>query len=106
MLPRSGAARRSKLDRACAGQARSEGVGCCTTKRLNTHKPERREVLYPFHPWAGCIVYIHELVQKPTGDVGRCSRDAHATGPHLELPMWMFDRAACAAIQVDAHARV
>src|SRR5215470_2497701 len=39
-----GAARRSKLDRACAGQARSEGVGCCKIPNNNrsTSAPPRR----------------------------------------------------------------
>jgi hypothetical protein len=63
-------------------------------------------VLYLFHPWAGCIVDIHEVVKKSTGDVCRCSRDCHVTGRYLELPIWMFDRAACAAIRIEAHPRV
>src|SRR5215470_10484018 len=74
--------------------------------RVNTHKVEKREVLYLFHPWAGCIVHIHEVLNKPTGDVCRCSRDGHAVGRYLELPVWMFDRATCAAIRVEAHPQV
>jgi hypothetical protein len=56
-----------------------------------------------FHPWAGCIVHIHEVLKKLMGDVCRCSHDGSAIGRYLELPMWMFDRAACAAIQIEAH---
>jgi len=103
MLPRSGAARRSRLDRECAGQARSEDVARCTTKRGNAHRTEERKVLYLFHPWAGCIVHIHEVRKRPTGDAGRCSRQGHVTDRCLELPMWMFDSVACAAIRVEAN---
>jgi hypothetical protein len=84
----------------------SEDVHRCTTKRGNAHRTDRREVLYLFHPWAGCIVHIHEVVKRSTADVGRCSRDGDATGRCPELPMWMFDRAACAAVQVETHPRV
>jgi hypothetical protein len=73
---------------------------------VNAHKAEKQEVLYLFHPWAGCIVHIHEVLKKPAGDVCRCSHDSRAIARYLELPMWMFDRAACAAIQIEAHPRV
>src|ERR1700730_3909301 len=36
----------------------------------------------------------------------RCSRDGDATDRYLELPIWMFDRVACAAIRVETHPRV
>ena len=52
----------------------------CTTRRGNAHRTEEREVLYAFHPWTGCIVHIHEVIKKPSGDVVRCSRDGGATG--------------------------
>ena len=56
---------------------------------------------YAFHPWTGCIVHIHEVIKKPSGDVARCSRDGDAPGRWLELPTWMLDRVACAAIRVE-----
>jgi hypothetical protein len=74
-----------------------------TTRRGNTHGTEEREVLYVFHPWAGCIVHIHEVIKKPTGDVVRCSRDGDATGRCAEIPTWMFERSACATIRVETH---
>jgi hypothetical protein len=73
----------------------------CTTRRGNAHGTDEREVHYAFHPWTGCIVHIHEVIKKPSGDVARCSRDGDATGRWLELPTWMLDRAACAAIRVE-----
>jgi hypothetical protein len=50
----------------------------CTTRRSNAHRtanPEEREVLYPWHPWAGCLVCVHEAIEKVDGIVLRCSRD-------------------------------
>ena len=82
-------------------RAPSAGAHRCTTRRGNAHGTEEREVHYAFHPWTGCIVHIHEVIKKPSGDVVRCSRDGDATGRWLELPTWMLDRAACAAIRVE-----
>ena len=78
----------------------------CTTRPGNAHRTEKREVLYAFHPWTGCIVHIHEVIKKPSGDVVRCNRDGGATGRWLELPTWMFDRAACVAVRVHTLPRV
>lgn len=72
-----------------------------TTRRGNAHETDERKVLYPWHPWAGCIVHIHEVIEKVAGDVFRCSHDDGASGRLLELPIWMFDRAACAPMRVE-----
>ena len=75
---------------------------CCTTRRAYAHKTEvsqEREVLYRWHPWAGCVVRIHETVEKVDGIVLRCSRDGSA-GRWLELPDWMFDRAVCLPMRI------
>jgi hypothetical protein len=81
---------------------------CCTTREGNAHrtdKSDEREVLYPWHPWAGCTVYVHETVEKTDGTALRCSRDGGATERWLELPVWMFDRAACLLMRIarDPH---
>lgn len=55
------------------------------------------ELLYPWHPWARCLVHIHEVVEKAGGEVLRCSLTGRASGRWLEIPAWMFDRAARAA---------
>lgn len=78
----------------------------CTTRRQNAHRAEERQVLYPWHPWAGCIVHIREVIEKAGGDVTRCSHDGGASGRLLELPIWMFDRSACAPMRVEAFPRV
>jgi hypothetical protein len=78
----------------------------CTTRRQNAHRTEERKVLYLWHPWAGCIVHIHEVIEKAAGDVARCSYDHGSSGRLLELPIWMFDRSACAPMRVEAFPRV
>jgi hypothetical protein len=83
--------------------------GHYTKRRGNAHKTdkaEEREVLYPWHPWVGCVVLVHEVVEKADGVVLRCSRDGRVTGRWLELPAWMFDRAACLPMQVAHYPRV
>src|SRR5260370_4233021 len=69
----------------------------CTTRRRNAHGIAESELLYPWHPWAGCLVHIHEVVEKAGIEVFRCSLSGQASGRRLEIPAWMFDRAAGAA---------
>jgi hypothetical protein len=82
-------------------QGSNVGAGRCTTRRENAHRTEERKVLYSWHPWAGCIVRIHEVIEKAAGEVARCSHDGVASVRLLELPIWMFDRAACASMRVE-----
>src|SRR6202045_4475213 len=74
----------------------------CTTRRRNAHGIAEHELLYPWHPWAGCLVHIHEVVEKAGREVFRCSLSGRASGRWLEIPAWMFDRAAGAAWRVGA----
>jgi hypothetical protein len=41
------------------------------------------------------------VIEKATGEVVRCSHDGVVSGRLLELPIWMFDRAACAPMRVE-----
>src|ERR1700716_3557063 len=81
-------------------------TGACarhyTTRRRNAHGIAEYELLYPWHPWAGCLVHIHEVVEKAGREVFRCSLSGRASGQWLEIPAWMFDRAARAAWRVGA----
>ena len=81
----------------------------CTTRRRNAHKTDdsqQREVLYQWHPWAGCVVHVHDVIEKASGKVLRCFRDSGGTTRQLELPAWMFDRTACLATQIVPRACV
>jgi hypothetical protein len=82
-------------------QGSSVDVGHYTRRRGNAHRTEKRKVLYLWHPWAGCTVQIHDVIDKAAGAVARCSHDESATGRLLELPLWMFDRSACAPMRVE-----
>jgi hypothetical protein len=77
-------------------------VSRCATRRRNAHGIAEYELLYPWHPWAGCLVHIHEVVEKAGGEVFRCSLSGRASARWLEIPAWMFDRAAHAAWRVGA----
>jgi hypothetical protein len=61
-----------------AGGSRApNGAGSrCTSGRRNAHKTEHgdeRKVVYPWHPWAGCRVRVHEVIEKSSGPVLRQS---------------------------------
>src|SRR4051812_35413203 len=82
-------------------RSRHAAAPCCTTRHGNAHRTgiaEEREVLYPWHPWAGCVVHVHQAFEKVDGTILRCSRVGG--GPGLELPAWMFDRSICLAMRI------
>jgi len=54
-----------------------------------------RELLYPLHPWFELQVAIHEALEKPDGLVFRCTVSGSDADRWLEVPAWMFERAAC-----------
>ena len=78
----------------------------CTRRRDNAHKIEELEVLYPWHPWFGRVVHVHEVIEQRAGGVLRCSLDGDASRRWRELPQWMFDRAACLTVRMAASPRV
>lgn len=63
----------------------------CTTRRPNTHGTEVRELLYPWHPWSGQFVHVHEALAKGTA-IFRCSLSGASSDRLVEVPAWMFDR--------------
>ena len=66
------------------------------TRFRNAHKTICREVLYRLHPWFGREVFIHATIDKTDGAVFQCSVAGSDVTRWLEVPVWMFDRAACA----------
>src|SRR5262249_54180096 len=78
----------------------------CTTRRQNAHGTEERELLYPWHPWTGRLVHVHEVIDKAGAKTCRCSLSGLASGRWLEVPAWMFDRAACGKCRTGAVAHV
>ena len=85
-------------------RSRCEVAPRCTTKLENTHGTEFRELLYPWHPWFGLRVGVHAAIERSSDTVFRCSLSGSDADRWLEVPAWMFDRSACAKVQVaDAH---
>ncbi len=80
-----------------------EGVDC-TTRLENTHGTEFRELLYPWHPWFGLWVGVHEAIEKSDAIIFRCNLSGSDAVRWLEIPAWMFDRSACARVRVAADA--
>ena len=74
-------------------------VHCCTTQRPNTHNTSYGRVLYEFHPWCGRDVCIERVLSRAGISVARCRLTDGARSLPLELPLWMFDRQACASIR-------
>src|SRR4051812_46269101 len=107
-LPRRSVRRgraRLRQERSAWGFSRSSsgldafGPGC-RTGRQNTHGIEEREVAYPWHPWAGRIVCIHEVTRKVGAEIFRYSLSDDPSVRCLELPGWMFDRTVCAPLRL------
>ena len=67
----------------------------CTTTFENAHRTVLREVLYRHHPWFGRRVCVHQTVDKADDVVFRCTLEGSQSERWLEVPAWMFDRAAC-----------
>ena len=84
----------------------SGGLRDCTSPHQKTHGTEAGdevEVVYPWRPWVGRTVCVHEVVERGAIASARCSL-AEATPVRLrELPLWMLDAAGCRTMRVEAH---
>jgi hypothetical protein len=70
-----------------------------TTRQLNTHITESREVCYPWHPWYVRSVWIYETLVKNGQAVFRCGIEENKEARRLEIPQWMFDPAQCSRMR-------
>ena len=78
----------------------------CTTERESAHRTVTRRVLYRWHPWHGRLVRVRDVVEKAGIARARCALDGAAPDLWQEVPLWMFDRVACAGMQIEPRARV
>lgn len=76
-----------------------------TTTRQNAHGTEL-EVCYRWHPWFGHRVTLVRKLQKRTSDSVHVELERAGRSRLLELPSWMLDRAACAAMELRSEPRV
>lgn len=87
------------LELASSSSTPDAASSCCTTQLPNAHNTGERRILYEYHPWVGRDVCIDRVVEKSGIRVARCSLAGDAPILPLEVPLWMFDRLACAAIR-------
>ena len=71
----------------------------CTTRQSNTHGSELRKLVYPWHPWAGRDIWICATQIRNDRTIFHCVVDPNSDVPAIEVPQWMFDRAACCRMQ-------
>ena len=85
---------------------RSVDAPHCTIERETAHRTGTRRVLYRWHPWSGRLVRVRDVVEKAGIARARCALDGAAPGLWQEVPLWMFDRVACAGMRVEERAMV
>src|SRR5688500_17710579 len=92
--------------RAICSRARSAAAGCCTASHHQTHSTAAGDevaVLYAWHPWAGRLVRLHEVIERAVGAAARCSLvDAPLTRTQ-EIPVWMLDPVACRTMRATGE---
>src|SRR5918998_2787769 len=86
------------------GAPRADARGC-TTRHLSAHRTTERTLLYPWHPWSGLSVRVHEVSERGGATALRCSLAGDA-GRCLEVPAWMFEPEACVLLAVASRPRV
>jgi hypothetical protein len=74
---------------------RSRSTWSITSSQLNTHNIKLRDVCYPWHPWYGRSVVIHDAFVRHGQAVLRCTLEHEERSRALDIPQWMFDRALC-----------
>jgi hypothetical protein len=97
----------------CAGRrqaahrsVRRVAASISTTSHHNTHSTAAGDevaVLYAWHPWAGRLVRLHEVIERAVGAAARCSLvDAPLTRTQ-EIPVWMLDPVACRTMRATGE---
>jgi hypothetical protein len=77
-------------------------VACehCTTRQLNTHSIDSRQIHYPWHPWQGQTVWIRRSSLRVGYAVFHRSLEPTCATRLLEIPQWMFDVAAVCLMRI------
>lgn len=70
------------------------------------HRTDARRVLYRWHPWSGRLVRVRDVVEKAGIARARCALDETIPDLWQEVPLWMFDRVACAGMRVEDRGQV
>src|SRR3954468_18418253 len=105
MLPSAPADGRDRPAPASSRPGSSVADVHCTTRRLNAHGTTERRLFYPWHPWSGLSVYVHEVIERGRDVALRCRLGGDA-GRCLEVPAWMFEPAACMRVRLASQPQV
>ena len=84
----------------------SDGGADCRTLHHKTHSSaavDEMAIAYSWYPWAERTVRVHEVIERPTGAVARCSLVDAAVARVQEIPVWMLDTAACCQTRLAAE---
>jgi len=84
-------------------RSRSEASGDCITLRHKTHSTASSDevmVAYPWHPWVGRLVRVHEVVERTSGAQARCNLVGAGVVWLREIPAWMLDAVVCRPMRV------
>ena len=90
----------------CGSPRPSASAADCITRRQNTHGTtvfDDGQVVYAWHPWAGRIVRVREVITRASGAVLRCSPVGEGVTRLQEIPAWMLDRAVCGRMRRVPH---
>src|SRR2546426_222851 len=90
------------LGRAERSPTLDEAGAHCTSRQRNTHNTESREIRYPWHPWFGRSVTVYEVLTRREQTVCRCGLDDERNHRSLEVPLWMFESAACSQLHLTS----
>ncbi len=58
-------------------------------------------VAYGWHPWAGRLVHVREVIERTTGASARCGLVDAAADRVQEIPVWMLDAALCRSMRAS-----
>ena len=83
---------RNRRDPESAHQGSNAAACGYRTRRQNSHGIAALgdvAVAYAWHPWAGQVVRIHQVMERTTGSVTRCGVVDEGISRAQELPVWM-----------------
>ena len=58
-------------------------------------------VAYAWHPWAGRLASVREVIERTTGLSARCGLVDGAADRVQEIPVWMLDAAICRSMRAS-----
>jgi hypothetical protein len=84
-------------------EKRADGHGC-TALHHKTHSigsGDEVAIAYAWHPWAGRLVHVREVIERTTGVSARCGLVDVAADRVQEIPVWMLDAAICRSMRAS-----